>query len=86
MGNVTHADHTQVMGTLVEPTTPFFQYLPGMYAYVHPSAYETGDLRAVECLVVNTDLAPLEIVVHPCNHPEKAFTVSQDKLSAPIWV
>jgi len=85
-GEITHADHTHVMGTLIEPTSPYFPYEPGMYVYMHPSAFETGDLRAVECLVVNVDLAPLEIVVHPCNHPEQAVTVAQDKLSAPIWV
>jgi len=86
MNHVEHADHTTVMRTLVEPVTPYEQYQPGQYVYVHPHALATADLAAVECLIVNTDLAPLEIVVHPCNHPEQAFTVAQDKLSAPIWV
>lgn len=81
-----HAPFARIMETLIEPESPTYQYLPGMYVYVHSHACETNGLDARECLIVNTDRAPLEIDVHPCNHPEEIFTVSQDKLSAPIWV
>ena len=86
MGNITHANATHVMGTLVEPMSAYYPYAVGQYVYVHPHAFETADLAAIECVIVNVDRAPLEIVVHPCNHPEDLRTVAQDKLSAPIWV
>lgn len=81
-----HEDYAHVMETLVLPRTPFEQYHPGQFVYVHDHAYETNGLAARECVIVNVDNAPLEIVVHPCNHPEQAFVVAQDKLSAPIEV
>lgn len=81
-----HADRAHVMETLIEPTTCLFPYAVGMYVYVHDHAYETNALSALECRIENVDLAPLEIVVTPCNHPERTFTTSQDKLSAPIYV
>lgn len=74
------------METLVEPETPFYRYQVGMFVYVHEHAYETNALAAKECVIINVDNAPLAIMVHPCNHPELAFEVSQDKLSAPIYV
>lgn len=84
MNTIQHADHTVVMGTLVEPVAPYV-YSVGQYVYVHPHAFETDDLAARECMVENVDRAPLEIVVRPCNSDE-LITVTQDKLSAPIWV
>jgi len=83
---VFHAPGVHVMETLGEPLSPFFTYQPGMYVYVHDHALETNPLAAQECVIEDVTNAPLEIVVAPCNHPEAAFTVSQDKLSAPIWV
>lgn len=81
-----HADRARVMETLVEPESCHFRYAVGMYVYVHSHAYETNGLDARECLITNVDNAPLAIMVQPCNHPEQAFEVSQDKLSAPIYV
>jgi hypothetical protein len=86
MGNVTHANATRVMGTLVEPRSAYFPYEVGQYVYVHTHADEHNPLDAQECVIVNVDHAPLEIVVQPCNHPELTHTVAQDKLSAPIAV
>lgn len=73
-----------VMETEGHPVSPLFQYEPGMYVYVHAHAYETNPLQARECCVVDVVNAPLEITVRPCNSDE-TITVSQDKLSAPIW-
>lgn len=84
MSAVTHADHTTVMHTLVEPVAPLM-YAVGQYVYVHPHAFETTDLAARECMIESVEGAPLEIVVRPCNSDE-LITVAQDKLSAPIWV
>lgn len=81
-----HGINARVMETLVEPVDPGFRYAPGMYVYVHDHAYETNGLSALECLITNVDNAPLAIMVQPCNHPEQAFEVCQDKLSAPIYV
>jgi hypothetical protein len=81
-----HADRAKVMETLIEPTSPTFAYQPGMYVYVHQGAYNTNPLDAQECLITDVDNAPLAIVVAPCNHPEQAFEVRQDQLSAPIYV
>lgn len=75
----------RVMETEGHPVSPYFQYAPGMYVYVHDHAYETNPLAARECCVIDVTNAPLEIVVQPCNSDE-LITVSQDKLSAPIWV
>lgn len=83
---ITHANITHVMDTLVEPRTAYYPYEVGQYVYVHPHACEHNCLAAQECMIVNVDHAPLEIVVEPCNHPELTHTVSQDKLSAPISV
>lgn len=74
------------METLVEPVSPTFQYEVGQFVYVHDHAYETNPLAARECVIVSVEAAPLDIVVAPCNHPEEAFSVPQDRLSAPIWV
>ena len=81
----THAPYAHVMDTLIQPPAGF-AYQPGMFVYVHDHAYETNPLAAYECCIDDVSGAPLEIVVHPCNHPEKAFRVPQDRLSAPIWV
>lgn len=79
------AQGVHVMETEGHPATATFEYAAGMYVYVHPHAYETNPLAVRECLIVDTTNAPLEIVVQPCNSDEM-ITVSQDKLSAPIWV
>lgn len=81
-----HADRARVMETLVEPESPFFRYSVNQYVYVHSHAYETNGLDARECRIIDVTNQPLEITVAPCNHPEQAFTVSADKLSAPIYV
>lgn len=82
MDNVAH-----VMETLTEPVhRATFAYQPGQYVFVHTHAVETNELDALECLILNVDLAPLEIMVHPCNHPEDVRVVRQDQLSAPLWV
>lgn len=81
-----HTASVHVMETLGEPLSPIFTYRPGMYVYVHDHAYETNPLAAQECCIQDVSNAPLEIVVYPCNRPDQAFTVAQDKLSAPIWV
>jgi len=83
---ITHAPYAHVMETLVEPESCRYTYMINQYVYVHHSAYNTNGLDALECRIVNVDNAPLEIIVEPCNHPEQAFTVRQDQLSAPIWV
>jgi hypothetical protein len=80
-----HQDHAKVMETLIEPVSAHFQYVVGQYVYVHQHAYETNDLSARECCIVDVTNAPLEITVRPCNSDE-LITVAQDKLSAPIWV
>lgn len=78
---------THVMDTLIEPAhRAHFTYAPGQYVFVHTHAVETAELDALECLIINVDLAPLEIMVHPCNHPEDVRVVRQDQLSAPIYV
>lgn len=84
--NPFHAPFVHVMETLGEPLTPLFQYAPGQFVYVHDKAYETNPLAARECCIQDVTGAPLEIVVYPCNRPDQAFTVAQDKLSAPIMV
>lgn len=83
---ITHANFTHVMGTLVEPRSPFYPYEVGQYVYVHTHACEHNCLDAQECVITNVDNAPLEIFVQPCNHPELTHAVAQDKLSAPIYV
>lgn len=81
------SDHTYVMQTLVEPDhRATFRYQVGQYVFVHRHAIETNSLDALECRIEDVTAAPMEIIVAPCNHPEQAFSVSQDKLSAPIWV
>lgn len=79
------APYVHVMETEGHPESPWFMYRPGMYVYVHPHAFETAQLAARECCVVDVSRAPLEIVVRPCNSDE-LITVAQDKLSAPIVV
>lgn len=81
-----HALQAHVMETLLIPESPAFRYGAGMYVYVHDHAYETNPLSALECLIMDVTNQPLEIKVAPCNHPEQAFTVCADKLSAPIYV
>lgn len=83
---VTHAPFAHVMETMVEPTDCHFQYMPGMYVYVHEHAMNTNPGDALECCIEDVTGAPLEIIVTPCNHPEQTFTARQDQLSAPIWV
>lgn len=86
-GEITHADVTHVMGTLVGPVhRADFPYRVGQYVYVHSHAVERNDLDAVECRIEDVTGAPLAIVVCPCNHPEETFTTPQDRLSAPIEV
>lgn len=80
------AASVHVMETEGHPLSPTYEYQVGQYVYVHPHAYETNPLAARECLIVNVDNAPLAIMVQPCNHPEETFEVTQDKLSAPIYV
>jgi hypothetical protein len=81
-----HAQFAHVMETLLVPESPTFRYGVGMYVYVHGHAYETNPLSALECVITDVTNQPLEITVAPCNHPEQAFTVCADKLSAPIYV
>lgn len=81
-----HVPSVHVMETMGEPLSPVFAYHPGMYVYVHNHAFETNPLAAQECCITDVSNAPLEITVYPCNRPDQAFTVAQDKLSAPIWV
>lgn len=80
-----HQAYAHVMETLAMPLSATFRYEVGMYVYVHEHAYETNSLSAQECVIEDVTNAPLEITVRPCNG-ETAFTVCQDKLSAPIWV
>jgi hypothetical protein len=81
-----HADNARVMETLVEPVSADFRYSVNQYVYVHEHAYATNPLDAVECRVLDVTAQPLEIVVTPCNRPDVKWTVSADKLSAPIYV
>lgn len=79
------APSVRVMETEGHPVTPYFQYDPGQYVYVHEHAYETNPGAARECLILDVTNAPLEILVRPCNSDD-TFIVSQDKLSSPIHV
>lgn len=84
--HVSHASYAHVMETMVAPVNARFAYQPGMYVYVHGSAYCDNPLDSLECLITDVSGAPLRIMVQPCNHPEQAHEVRQDQLSAPILV
>jgi len=84
-GEITHADHTHVMGTLVEPEViTLGTYQHGQYVYLHPHAVEHSDLASREVMI--EEVIDLEhIVVRYCNS-EDMITVPARHLSAPIWV
>jgi hypothetical protein len=84
-GQITHADVTHVMGTLVEPTVVNeHTYQHGQYVYLHPHAIEHNDL-AVEEVMIEEVIDLDHIVVRYCNS-ETMTTVSCRRLSAPIYV
>lgn len=84
-GEITHADVTHVMGTLVEPiAVDEHTYHHGQYVYLHPHADEHADLAASEVMVEEViDLQ--HIVVRYCNSDDMV-TVPFERLSAPIEV
>lgn len=84
-GQITHADVTHVMGTLVEPVAvDEHTYHHGQYVYLHPHAIERNPLAAEEVMI--EEVIDLDhIVVRYCNS-ETMITVSARRLSAPIEV
>lgn len=84
-GEITHADVTHVMDTLVEPVTvDEHTYHHGQYVYLHPHKVEHADLSAQEVMIEEViDLR--HIVVRYCNSDDTT-TVDSRRLSAPIEV
>ena len=84
-GQITHADMTHVMETLVEPyAVNEHTYHHGQYAYLHPHKVEHNDMAAQEVMI--EEVIDLDhIVVRYCN-TEDMITVSCRRLSAPIYV
>lgn len=84
-GEITHADVTHVMGTLVEPlAVNEHTYHHGQYAFLHPHKIEHSDLAAQEVMI--EEIIDLHhIVVRYCNSDDMT-TVDYRRLSAPIQV